>query len=157
PIRNVTGKGPTSTPIRCYRIERVNTFHVRKSCRKPRKTQALCWNTCCSITTERSQTMQRLLILTAVLGLFAGFVPAPNNSNAISVNPMPVTPSPSASPSPATLESASVQVTLPLLDALLSDEKFVGRLKTNLKLTDDQITALKRASSAEIDRLRETN
>jgi len=101
--------------------------------------------------------MQRLLILTAVLCLLAGCAPAPNNSNTISVNPTPATPSPSASPSPATSETASVQVTLPLLDALLSDEKFVGRLKTNLKLTDDQITALKRASSAEIDRLRATN
>jgi hypothetical protein len=50
-----------------------------------------------------------------------------------------------------------VQVTLPLLDALLSDEKFVGQLKSNLKVTDDQVAELKRASSAEIDRLRETN
>jgi hypothetical protein len=50
-----------------------------------------------------------------------------------------------------------VQVTLPLLDALLSDDKFVGQLRSNLKLTDDQIAELKRASSAEIDRLRETN
>jgi hypothetical protein len=48
-------------------------------------------------------------------------------------------------------------VTLPLLDALLSDEKFVGQLKSNLKLTDDQVAELKRAASAEIDRLRETN
>jgi hypothetical protein len=48
-------------------------------------------------------------------------------------------------------------VTLPLLDALLTDEKFVSRLKTNLKLSDEQIDSLKRASSAEITRLRESN
>ena len=98
--------------------------------------------------------IQRFLILTAVVCLLAGCAPAPNNSNTVSVNP---TPSPSASASPAKSETASVPLTLPLLDALLSDEKFVGQLKSNLKLTDDQITALKRASSAEIDRLRETN
>jgi lipoprotein-anchoring transpeptidase ErfK/SrfK len=40
---------------------------------------------------------------------------------------------------------------------LLSDDKFVGQVKSNLKLTDDQISQLKHASSAEIDRLRETN
>jgi hypothetical protein len=46
---------------------------------------------------------------------------------------------------------------LPLLDALLTDEKFVSRLKTNLKLSDEQIDSLKRVSSEEITRLRESN
>ena len=102
-------------------------------------------------------SIQRFLILTAISCLFAGCQPAPNNSNAVSVSP---TPSPSASPSPSPAASetaASVQVTLPLLDALLSDDKFVGQLKSNLKLTDDQVAELKRASSTEIDRLRATN
>lgn len=98
--------------------------------------------------------MHRLLILIAVLCLLAGCTNAPSNSNTASVQP---TPSPSASPSPTASETASVQVTLPLLDALLSDEKFVGQLKSNLKLTDDQVAELKRVSSAEIDRLRESN
>ena len=98
--------------------------------------------------------MKRFLILSAVLCLLAGCAPAPNNSNTANVQP---TPSPSASPSPTRSETASVQVTLPLLDALLTDEKFVGRLKSNLKLTDDQINKLKEASSAETERLRETN
>jgi len=48
-------------------------------------------------------------------------------------------------------------VTLPLLDALLSDEKFVGQLRQNLKLSDEQIDSLKRVSSTEIGRLREAN
>jgi lipoprotein-anchoring transpeptidase ErfK/SrfK len=100
-------------------------------------------------------SIQRFLILTAALCLLAGCAPAPNNSNTVSVNS---TASPSGSSSPIASETTgSVQVTLPLLDALLSDEKFVGQLKSNLKLTDDQISELKRASSAEIDRLRETN
>jgi lipoprotein-anchoring transpeptidase ErfK/SrfK len=48
-------------------------------------------------------------------------------------------------------------VTLPLLDALLTDEKFVGQLKQNLKLSDEQIDSLKRVSSSEIARLQESN
>src|SRR5690349_13265031 len=99
----------------------------------------------------------RLMILTTVLCLLVSCAPAPNNSNTVSLTT--ATPSPSAlpSPSPAASETASVQVTLPVLDALLSDEKFVGELKSNLKLTDDQVAELKRVSTAAIDRLRETN
>jgi lipoprotein-anchoring transpeptidase ErfK/SrfK len=96
------------------------------------------------------------MILTAFLLLLAGCAPAPNNSNSVSVNPTP-SPSASPSPSPSPTQTAAVQVTLPLLDALLSDDKFVGQLKSNLKVTDDQVAELKRASSAEIDRLRQTN
>ena len=48
-------------------------------------------------------------------------------------------------------------MTLPLLDALLTDEKFVDRLKQDLKLSDEQINSLKRSSSTEIARLQETN
>jgi hypothetical protein len=44
-----------------------------------------------------------------------------------------------------------------LLDALLTDEKFVGQLKGKLKVTDDQVAELKRVSKAEIDRLRASN
>ncbi len=82
--------------------------------------------------------------------------PAPSNSNSSVVN---TTPSPAASIAPATTssETASVQMTLPLLDALLTDEKFVDRLKADLKLSDEQIDSLKRTSSAEIARLQETN
>ena len=65
-------------------------------------------------------------------------------SNTATIQPSP---SPSASPSPTRAETASVQVTLPLLDALLTDEKFVGQLKSKLKVTDDQVAELKRVSS----------
>lgn len=99
-------------------------------------------------------SMQRFLILTAFLCLLAGCAPAPNNSNTANIQAIP---SPSASPSPTGSDTASVQVTLPLLDAMLTDEKFVDQLKSNLKLTDDKVAELKRASSAEIERLRETN
>lgn len=99
--------------------------------------------------------LRQLLILSLAACLFASCTTAPTNSNTASVQP---TPSPSASPSPAhSPETASVEVTLPLLDALLTDEKFVSRLKTNLKLSDEQIDSLKKASAAEITRLRESN
>ena len=99
--------------------------------------------------------IQRFLIVIAVLCLLAGCTAGPGNSNTATVQP---TPSPSASPSPSpATQTASVQVTLPLLDALLTDEKFVGQLKSKLKITDDQVNQLKQASSAEINRLRESN
>src|ERR1041384_81626 len=98
----------------------------------------------------------RILTLFSLACLLTSCTPAPNNSNTSVVT---TTPSPSTSPSPAATssETASVQVTLPLLDALLSDEKFVGQLRQNLKLSDEQIDSLKRVSRAEIGRLQETN
>src|SRR6185369_2607308 len=79
----------------------------------------------------------------------------PANSNRSVVT---ATPSPTASPSPlTTTETTSAQITLPLLDALLADEKFVAKAKQNVKLSDQQIDSLKHASSAEIARLRESN
>ena len=81
---------------------------------------------------------------------------APSNNSNTSV--VMTTPSPSASASPVTTpETTSVQVTLPLLDALLGDEKFVAEAKQKLQLSDGQIDSLKRASSSEIARLQETN
>ena len=98
--------------------------------------------------------IRRLLILAFFVFLLTSCAPAPTNSN---TTVSQASPSPSASPSPDRAHAASVHVTLPLLDALLTDEKFVGQLKSNLKLSDDQIASLKRVSSAAIDRLRETN
>jgi lipoprotein-anchoring transpeptidase ErfK/SrfK len=100
----------------------------------------------------------RFVSLAFLACLLTGCTVAPNNSNTAVV---PTAPSPAASTTPATTtsttETASVQVTLPLLDALLSDEKFVAQLKQNLKLSDEQVESLKRVSSAEIGRLQETN
>lgn len=98
----------------------------------------------------------RFVTLILLACLLAGCVTPSNNSNTPVATT--TTPSPSPSPSPATTsETASVQMTLPLLDALLTDENFIGRLKQDLKLSDEQIASLKRVSSAEIGRLQETN
>ena len=99
--------------------------------------------------------IRRLFILSWFLILLTGCAPAPSNSNT-TVSSVP-SPSPSVSPSPTTTDTASVQITLPLLDALLTDEKFVARAKQNLKLSDQQIEDLKRVSSADVSRLRESN
>ncbi|HEV2833873.1 MAG TPA: L,D-transpeptidase family protein [Pyrinomonadaceae bacterium] len=111
-------------------------------------------------TKERTQIMDllhRLFLLSAVtIALAAGSActTAPNNAN----SPIAQT-SPAASPttSPAQAQLASVRITLPLLDALLAEQPFQRQLKDKLKLSDQQMDALKRASQDEINRLRETN
>jgi lipoprotein-anchoring transpeptidase ErfK/SrfK len=50
-----------------------------------------------------------------------------------------------------------VQVTLPLLNALLADDAFVREAKNKVKLSDEQIDSIKQASQAAIDRLRAAN
>lgn len=100
--------------------------------------------------------IRRLLILAFFACLLVSCAPAPSNSNT-TVSKASPSPTASASPSPATTGTTSAQMTLPLLDALLTDEKFVARLKQNLKLSEEQIESLKRVSSADIARLREAN
>jgi len=99
--------------------------------------------------------IRRLFVLAWFAILLTACAPAPSNSNS-TVSSQP-SPSPTASPSPANSDAASVQITLPLLDALLTDEKFATRVKQNLKLSDQQIEELKRVSSADVARLRESN
>jgi lipoprotein-anchoring transpeptidase ErfK/SrfK len=102
--------------------------------------------------------IRRLFILAwFVIILTTGCAPAPNNSNTtVSMQPSP-SPSASPSPSPENTDTASVQITLPLLDALLTDDKFVARVKQNLKLTDQQVDELKKVSGDAVAKLRESN
>ena len=97
------------------------------------------------------------------LGLFAalalsatGCMSQPSgNSNSVSTGPSP-TASPLPSPSPNT-ETKTVAVTLPVLDALFSDEAFKEELKSKLQLTDAQISSLRTIASDEVTRLRHSN
>ena len=98
-------------------------------------------------------SLRRLMILAFIICLFTSCTAPPNNSNTAVSTATPVA---KTTPAAAT-EKTSVQVTLPLLDALLTDDQFVAQLRQTLKLSEDQIEKLKRASSAEIDRLREVN
>jgi lipoprotein-anchoring transpeptidase ErfK/SrfK len=52
---------------------------------------------------------------------------------------------------------AEVPITLPVLDALLADERFKAELKSKLQLTDEQIQALRKLSGDEVAKLRQSN
>lgn len=73
------------------------------------------------------------------------------NSNAA------ISPSPAASPSPTGAVSLATPVTLPVLDALFSNEAFKSSLKSQIELTDDQLAQLQKIASEEVARLRESN
>jgi len=76
-----------------------------------------------------------------------------SNSNA------PGSPSPSTSPSPSSTVSkaTAIPVTLPVLDALFSDEAFKTNLRSKVQLTDDQLAQLQKIASEEVARLRQSN
>lgn len=93
------------------------------------------------------------LVMALSLLFIAGCAVEPStnsNSNAVSSN------SPSASPS-ATAVSQAVPVTLPVLDALFSDEGFKSALKSKVQLTEDQVAQLQKLAGDEVARLRESN
>lgn len=80
----------------------------------------------------------------------------PTNTNSVVVSSP--SPTPLATPAAgAVTEAVAVPVTLPVLDALLADESFKGELKSKLKLTDEQIEALRKSSADEIGRLQQTS
>lgn len=111
------------------------------------------------IVKERTRNMSllpRILVVSLITALTIGTActTQPTNSNAPAVTQTSPSPSPTASPAS---DHASVQVTLPLLDALLAENGFVRQLKDKAKLSDQQIESLKRAAESEINRLRETN
>ena len=99
--------------------------------------------------------IRQVLIFSFLLCLFTSCAPVPSNSNTANINS--AAPSPAATASPAQTSQRSARITLPLLDALLTDEKFVGQLKTTVKLNDQQIDSLKRVSSEAVSSLRESN
>lgn len=98
--------------------------------------------------------IRRVLILTFTFCFLTSCAPAPNNPTTANVNTAP--PAPTA-PSPAASQETSAQITLPVLNALLTEENFVNDLKSRLKLTNEQIDSLKRVANEEIARLREAN
>ena len=97
------------------------------------------------------------LALVIALSIFAvGCVEKPGgNSNTATSG----SPSPSASPSPAgeVSKATAIPVTLPVLDALFSDDVFKTTLKSKVGLTDDQITQLQKLAADEVARLRQLN
>ena len=104
---------------------------------------------------SRKNTYSFVIILLTLLSLVAVSACQPaTNSNS---NTLPAaSPSPSASPSASPSLTGAV-ITLPVLDALFSDEGFKSKLKSDIQLTDDQLAQLQKAAADEVARLREAN
>lgn len=77
------------------------------------------------------------------------------NPNTAPVNSAPVNATNSSAPAPPKENAMRLPVTLPVLDAMFSDEAFAGELKSNLQLTDDQIAQLKKVSRDAVSNLSE--
>jgi len=93
------------------------------------------------------------LIMALAIGVAAGCATEPGgNSNSNT----PGSPSPSVSPSPSAV-SKSIPVTLPVLDALFSDEAFKSELKSKVELKDEQLAQIQKIASDEVSRLRQLN
>ncbi len=94
-----------------------------------------------------------VLLLTVSVLFIAACQPVSNSNSSPTASPTP-----SASPSATPIGVGAVlPVTLPVLDALFSDEAFNAKLKAQVSLTDDQIAQLKKISGDEVSRLRELN
>lgn len=101
--------------------------------------------------------MKRLVVF--IFALMAcltvtGCVQPTNQANTNTVaSPLP---SATSSPSPADDKAAYIPpLTLPVLDAFFADESFSGAVKTNLQLTDEQVTKLKELAHSETAKLNE--
>jgi len=95
-------------------------------------------------------------LVMALATLAVGCITEPgsnNNSNKSG------SPSPTVSPSPAAPVSkdTAIPVTLPVLDALFSDEAFKTNLKSEVNLSDDQLAQLQKIAGEEVARLRQSN
>lgn len=102
---------------------------------------------------HRRINLSALILIVLSLLFAAGCDPAANNNSTPSASPLPSA-SPSASPTAA---GSRVPVTLPVLDALFSDEAFKSKLKTQIELTDAQVTQLQKIAADEVAKLRQSN
>lgn len=83
---------------------------------------------------------------------------ANTNTNVNSNTSAPASPLPSPSPAENRNAANAAQITLPILDALFTEENFAGELKNKLGLPDDQIEKLRmvsRQATAELDETEE--
>ncbi len=103
----------------------------------------------------RQTALALILALSVIAGASCATGPA-GNSNTLTTPGSP-TPSPSASPSGEVNKATAIPVTLPVLDALFSDEAFKSSLKSRIELTDEQIAQLQKISGEEVARLRQSN
>jgi lipoprotein-anchoring transpeptidase ErfK/SrfK len=93
-------------------------------------------------------------LVIAVAAFAAGCAVEPggiSNTNA------PGSPSPLVSPAANGSVSKAIPVTLPVLDALFSDEGFKSKLKSQVQLNDDQLAQLQKIAADEVAGLRDSN
>src|SRR5215213_10368362 len=76
-------------------------------------------------------------------------VPPANTNGNTNTAPAPQT------ATPANTNARNMTVTLPLLDALLTDESFAADMKTKLQLSDEQVKNLKTIAREQTAQLRE--
>ncbi|HKO63303.1 MAG TPA: L,D-transpeptidase [Pyrinomonadaceae bacterium] len=107
------------------------------------------------MTHSRTNNYSFLVILLTLLSLVAVTACQPATNSNSNTSPA-ATPSPRASPSASPNLTSNV-ITLPVLDALFSDEGFKTKLKSSVQLTDDQLAQLQKAAADEVARLREAN
>lgn len=112
--------------------------------------------------------VEKPIVLTIAIGLavlsFGCGQPAPTtnanvNTNTAVVNAAPVNSiaaNSSPAPSPNKESQAKMPVTLPVLDAMFSDETFAGELKSKVQLTDEQVERLKNLSREAVANLSES-
>lgn len=94
-----------------------------------------------------------LMLALTLLGISCVTQPA-GNSNPV----VRSTPQPTATTTPTTgvvTQTSTVAVTLPVLDALFTDDAFKVELKSKLQLTDDQIASLRKIAADKVAGLRE--
>lgn len=96
-------------------------------------------------------------LILALSIIAAGCATQPGGNSTTSTTPGSPSPSASASPSGEVSKATAIPVTLPVLDALFSDEAFKSSLKSRIELTDEQIAQLQKISGDEVARLRQSN
>src|SRR5581483_6674145 len=99
-----------------------------------------------------------LIILTSLLMLFDSGCQPTNNSTPKS-QPADTASQPSTPPAQPEADNQTVQmpITLPVLDAFFSDDKFAGELKQKLNLTGEQVQKLKQTAREETAKLNESD
>jgi lipoprotein-anchoring transpeptidase ErfK/SrfK len=104
--------------------------------------------------TIRNATIGLVMALATFAAAGCATEPTSNSNSNVAVNPSPATsPLATASVSNAT----AIPVTLPVLDAMFSDEAFKTTLKSKVELSDDQVAQLQKIASEEVARLRQVN
>jgi lipoprotein-anchoring transpeptidase ErfK/SrfK len=101
--------------------------------------------------TTRHTTLGLIMAVAIFAAAGCATEPGSNSNSTATGGPSPLS---TASPSG---QANAIPVTLPVLDALFSDDTFKTKLKSEVELTDDQIAQLQKLAADEVARLRASN